>query len=56
MMGSGIVGRGLAALRLDRVEEALTSGTPLVAGGITLQVIRPPWARFAVPGETKAVE
>jgi tRNA-modifying protein YgfZ len=56
MMGSGVAGRGLAALRLDRVEEALAGGASLVAGGITLQVIRPSWARFAVPGETKAVE
>jgi hypothetical protein len=56
MMGSGVEGQGLAALRLDRVEEALASGAPLVAGGITLHMIRPAWARFAVPGQTKAVE
>src|SRR5256886_10295869 len=34
MMGSGMTGRGLAKLRLDRVEEALANGASLVAGGI----------------------
>lgn len=56
MMGSGIVGRGLAALRLDRADEALAGGTPLVAGGIRLHPIKPSWARFAIPGEAKAAE
>jgi folate-binding protein YgfZ len=54
MMGSGVFGRGLAALRLDRVEEALASRTTLVAGGIELHLVKPPWARFAFPGEPKA--
>jgi len=56
MMGSGIVGRGLAMLRLDRVEEALASGISLVAGGITLQPRKASWARFAIPGTSKAAE
>jgi folate-binding protein YgfZ len=56
MMGSGIAGRGLATLRLDRVEEALANGASLVAGGITLQLLKPSWARFAIPGKTKAAE
>ena len=56
MMGSGTTGRGLATLRLDRVEEALASGTSLVAGGIRLQPLKPSWARFAVPGNAKAAE
>jgi len=55
-MGSGVIDRGLAALRLDRVEDALASATPLVAGGITLHLAKPPWARFAFPGEPKATE
>jgi tRNA-modifying protein YgfZ len=55
-MGSGVIGHGLAALRLDRVEDAIASATPLVAGGITLHVAKPPWARFAFPGEAKAAE
>jgi hypothetical protein len=56
MMGSGVIGHGLAALRLDRVEDALASATPLVAGGITLHVAKPRWARFAFPGEPKATQ
>jgi folate-binding protein YgfZ len=55
MMGSGMTGRGLATLRLDRVEEALAGGASLVAGGIKLQPLKASWARFAMPGK-KAVE
>jgi folate-binding protein YgfZ len=54
MMGSGVAGRGLASLRLDRVEEALAEAIPLVAGGIGLRPVKPRWARFAFPGESKA--
>jgi tRNA-modifying protein YgfZ len=50
-MGSGMTGRGLATLRLDRIEEALTSGASLVAGGIKLQPLKASWARFAMPGK-----
>jgi folate-binding protein YgfZ len=56
MMGSGVTGRGLAKLRLDRVEEALASGAPLVAGGIKLELLQASWARFAMPGKAKATE
>ena len=56
MMGSGMAGRGLATLRLDRVDEALASGASLVAGGIRLQPLKPSWARFAIPGGVKAAE
>jgi tRNA-modifying protein YgfZ len=49
-MGSTAAGRGLALLRLDRVEEALTASLTLEADGISLQVVRPSWARFALPG------
>jgi tRNA-modifying protein YgfZ len=56
MMGSGVVGRGLAMLRLDRVEEALAGGVSLVAGGITLQPRKASWARFAIPGTSRAAE
>ena len=52
-LGSTAKGRGLALLRLDRVEDALESGTPLNAGGIAVHVVKPTWARFAWPGETK---
>jgi tRNA-modifying protein YgfZ len=54
MMGSAAAGRGLAALRLDRVEEALASGAPLTAGGIALRLVKPAWAKFAFPGNAKA--
>jgi folate-binding protein YgfZ len=54
MLGSTAQGRGLALLRLDRVEDALASGTPLTAGGIGIRVLKPAWARFTWPGETQA--
>jgi folate-binding protein YgfZ len=53
-MGSASGGRGLAILRLDRVDEALAGGTPLMAGEIELRLSRPGWARFAFPGDPKA--
>jgi hypothetical protein len=49
-------GHGLAMLRLDRVGEALAAGTPLIAGGLTLEAVKPGWARFPWPGEAKAAE
>jgi folate-binding protein YgfZ len=55
-MGASSAGHGLAMLRLDRVEEAMTEGTPLKAGGIEIRPVRPGWARFAFPGEAKAAE
>jgi len=51
MMGSAAHGRGLALLRLDRVADAMAAGTPLVAGGVTLRLVKPDWARFAFPGD-----
>jgi folate-binding protein YgfZ len=56
MMGSAAEGRGLASLRLDRVEEALAGGAALTAGGVALTLVKPAWARFAWPGEAKAAE
>jgi len=53
-LGSTAKGRGLALLRLDRVADALAAGTPLSAGGIAISVIKPDWAKFPWPGETKA--
>ena len=53
-LASTAKGRGLAMLRLDRVADALAAGTPLVAGGIALRMVKPDWARFALPGEAKA--
>jgi tRNA-modifying protein YgfZ len=49
--GSGLPGgRGLAMLRLDRLEEAIAAGQAVTADGIALQALRPAFARFAVPG------
>jgi tRNA-modifying protein YgfZ len=58
MMGSGAgaIGRGLAALRLDRVADAMANATPMVAGGIAIRPVKPGWARFHWPGEAKAAE
>jgi len=54
MLGSTAKGRGLALLRLDRVEDARAAGTPLEAGGVTIRIVKPAWARFDWPGEAKA--
>jgi tRNA-modifying protein YgfZ len=55
-MGSAAAGRGLALLRLDRVEEALAASLTLEAGGTSLNVLKPSWARFAVPGNPSGGE
>ena len=36
-----------------RVEDAVTSGTALEAGGITIRAVKPDWANFDWPGEAK---
>jgi folate-binding protein YgfZ len=51
--GSSAHGRALAMLRLDRAEDALAAGHPLVAGAVTLRLVKPDWVRFAFPGERK---
>jgi folate-binding protein YgfZ len=53
-LGSTAAGRGLAMLRLDRIEDALANGLPLLAGGVPIRAMKPAWARFAVPGEAGA--
>jgi folate-binding Fe-S cluster repair protein YgfZ len=55
-MGSTAAGRGLALLRLDRVADALSRGEPLLAGGTPIHLVKPDWAQFAFPGESKAAE
>jgi len=54
--GSAANAHGIALLRLDRVADALGSNTPLTAGGIPLTLVKPAWAKFAWPGESKAAE
>jgi folate-binding protein YgfZ len=51
MFGSAAQGRGLALLRLDRVADAIASGTALTAGGIAIRPTKPAWAHFSFPGE-----
>jgi hypothetical protein len=53
-LGSTAAGRGLAMLRLDRVEDALAAGVQLMTGGVPIRPTKPSWARFAFPGEAKA--
>ncbi len=50
-MGSGVNGKGLAMVRLDRVHEALAKGDKITAGGIEISLQKPAWARFVFPGE-----
>jgi folate-binding Fe-S cluster repair protein YgfZ len=47
--GSAAQGRGIALVRIDRVAEARAAGTPITAGGVTLRLAKPPWARFDLP-------
>jgi folate-binding protein YgfZ len=53
-MGSAAHGRGIALVRLDRIAEAEQTG--LAAGGIPIRLVKPGWARFSFPGDTKAAE
>lgn len=55
-MGSAAAGRGIALLRLDRVADALSGGEALTAGGVPIRPIKPEWARFTFPGESKAAQ
>jgi folate-binding protein YgfZ len=50
--GSGADGRGLAKLRLDRVEEGLKAGEALRAGDLALTLVKPDWAKFPFPGDS----
>ncbi|MBN9062781.1 MAG: folate-binding protein YgfZ [Rhizobiales bacterium] len=52
--GSNANGRGLAKLRLDRVEDALAAGVAITAGGLALRLEKPAWATFAFPGEARS--
>lgn len=53
-MGSSVSGRGLALLRLDRVADAMAAGTPITSGNVEIRLVKPSWATFPWPGETKA--
>ena len=51
VFGSSADGRGLAKLRLDRVEEGMKANETLSAGNIPLRLVKPDWAKFPFPGE-----
>jgi folate-binding protein YgfZ len=46
--------KGIAMVRLDRVEDAVRQGIPLLVGDVALTVRRPPWASYEVPSEGAA--
>jgi folate-binding protein YgfZ len=50
-LGSTANGRGLAKIRLDRVEEGLAANERLSAGNIPIRLVKPDWAKFPFPGE-----
>jgi tRNA-modifying protein YgfZ len=55
-LGSAADGNAIALLRLDRVTDALAHGETLMAGATPIHLIKPDWAHFAFPGESKAAE
>jgi folate-binding protein YgfZ len=50
-LGSTAGGRGLAKIRLDRVEEGFAAKEKLSAGNIPITLVKPDWAKFPFPGE-----
>jgi len=50
-MGSAANGRGLAKIRLDRVDEGLAMNEELTAGKVAIRIVKPDWAKFSFPGE-----
>jgi tRNA-modifying protein YgfZ len=48
--GTGADGRGLVMIRLDRAGDALAAGETIRAGGIPVQLEKPDWIGFDVPG------
>jgi tRNA-modifying protein YgfZ len=55
-IGSAAAGKAVALLRLDRVAEALANGEALTSGDTPIRLVKPDWARFPFPGESKAAE
>src|SRR6185312_2597328 len=46
VFGSSADGRGLAKLRLDRVEDGLKANETLAAGDVALELVKPDWSKF----------
>lgn len=53
-MGSALGDRGIAKLRLDRMQQALAAGAEIVSGSATLTPVRPDWATFDWPAADAA--
>jgi folate-binding Fe-S cluster repair protein YgfZ len=47
--GSALDDRGLVMIRLDRAQDALSAGAPILAGGHPIQLVKPDWIRFEFP-------
>ena len=52
-LGSTAQGRGLAKVRLDRIEEGLAVNERLSAGNVPIRLVKPDWAKFPFPGEAR---
>ncbi|MGF9562469.1 folate-binding protein YgfZ [Neorhizobium sp. JUb45] len=55
-LGSTSGGQGLAIVRIDRVGDALASGTPLTAADIAVSLTLPEWTGLSFPTETQEAE
>ncbi len=55
-MGSAAGGRGIALSASTASAEAMSQGGSLTVGGVPIALVRPDWARFAFPGDSKAAE
>ncbi len=53
--GSSAQGRGVALVRLDRLDDALKAGAALSAGGLPVRLTKPDWAAFAWPDDGERV-
>ena len=53
-LGSSAGDRGLALIRLDRAQKALEEGRALRAGDVEIELLKPAWATFDVPGQRVA--
>lgn len=52
-LGSVAGTHGLAMLRLDRADKALSEGKTLEAGGVPIRLVQPEWAKFTVPAASR---
>ncbi|MGL5446500.1 MAG: YgfZ/GcvT domain-containing protein [Rhabdaerophilum sp.] len=48
-IGESFADRAIARIRLDKLEDALQSGTEIVAGGVPIEATKPDFATFEVP-------